>query len=220
MPNNHSKYCIPGVTRVGTPAGLGLDRDHGSAGVHSPGPLAGEPLYFDSFAGEKLIHGHCRLLRRNTGKDHLPLGCLQREGGKCCRILGHLDHVDSVWQGRVKPLPHLGSGASPGQGQLQVLSLACCPGWGRASVGDLRVWCEPRRISDGHPCPSNSPLYSTRDVPVAGETHPASFSVPDNQMLSHGEHTRRTRRREAGHVAAVPADTTVSGSSVRPVGRA
>jgi hypothetical protein len=87
---------------------------------------------------------------------------------------------------------------------------------------------ESRRICNGHLCPANSPLHSTRDIPVAGETHPASFSVPDNQPLSDRERTHRPGGSEPGHwppaavltepVLTAPVLTGVSGSSLAPVG--
>ena len=77
---------------------------------------------------------------------------------------------------------------------LQVLGLTRCPGGGSASVRDLRVRRETSGIGDGQPCPANSPFNGARDVPVAGETHPASLGVPDNHAGSDGKHTRWIRR--------------------------
>ena len=97
------------------------------------------------------------------------------------------------------------------------------PGRGRASVRDLRVRRESGGIGDGQPCPANSPFNGTRDIPVTGETHPASFSVPDNQLAGHCGHARARRplaRRPLARHAQAPvlAGTAGSGSSVAPVG--
>ncbi len=79
---------------------------------------------------------------------------------------------------------------------------------------------ESSGIGDGQPCPANSPFNGARDIPVTGETHPASLSVPDNQAGSDWKHTRRVRRAGPAHQAFSPAPAwiTVSGSSVAPVG--
>jgi hypothetical protein len=221
MPNNHSKHGIPGNIHTCPGSHLRPRRHgpvrlpghgpvrlcrhghvkHGRACVHAPGSLAREALDLYAAVAEEHRHGPLRLLRRDTRQDHPPLGCLQREGAQRCRGLVHLDHVYPVRQCRIEPLPHLGSIAPLRQRQFQVLGLARRPRRGRARVGNLRVRCEPRRISDGQPGPANSPLNSTRHVPVAGETHPASFSVPDNQALSDPGHTTRTGWLETRHPA-------------------
>ena len=73
-------------------------------------------------------------------------------------------------------------------------------------------------IGDGQPCPANSPFNGTRDIQVTGETHPASFSVPDDQLAGHRGRAR-ARCASAGHAQApVLAGTAGSGSSVTPVG--
>jgi hypothetical protein len=85
---------------------------------------------------------------------------------------------------------------------------------------------EPSGIGDGQSSPANSPFNGARDIPVTGETHPASLSVPDNQADSDGKHTRLARRVSAAHQAispapapaVAPARTTVSGRSAAPVG--
>ncbi len=229
MPNNHSKYRIPGnvaghphrllpgsraLASAASPRGgfrgvgppgrncgprrsrrqaasrpsrLGRrpasSRNHRGARVHTPGALVGKTLDFQTLAAEKLFDGAAGLVRPDTGQGHVPVGRLKWEGCQRRRCLGHLDHVHPIRQGRVEPLPDFGSGAPLPQRQLQVLGLARRPRRSRACIGNLRVGCEALRKSDGQPGPANSPLNSTRDVPVAGETHPASFSVPDNQTL-------------------------------------
>jgi hypothetical protein len=184
MPNNHSKYRIPGVAaRGGAP--VSPHCDHCGAGVHAPGPLAGEAFDLQGIAGEKLADGPGGLVRPHAGQDRLPEGRLQRKRAQRGRGLHHLDHVYPVWQGRVEPFPYLGYGTSSRERELQVLGLARCAGRGRASVGNLRVRRETGGISDGQLCPANSPFNGTRDIPVTGETHPASFSVPDNQVAGH-----------------------------------
>jgi hypothetical protein len=237
MPNNHSKYCIPGGLRVsGTP--VGLHRDHCRPGIHPPASFGGEALDFQAAEGEEGVDGAASVLRLDSGEHCLPVRCLQLEAGEGCRTLDHVDHIYPVRQGRIEPVPYLGSGARLGEADLEVLGFTRCPGGGGASVRDLRVRREPSGIGDGQPCPANSPFNSARDVPVAGETHPASLSVPDNHAGSDGKHTRRIRRGGGvGGVAALrvghqpppgpapapppaPAATTVSGRSFAPVGPA
>jgi hypothetical protein len=235
MPNNHSKYCIPGGLRVGG-APVSLHRDHCRPGIHPPASLGGEALDFQAVAGEEGVHGAASVLRLDPREHGLPVRCLQLEAGEGCRTLDHVDHIYPVRQGRIEPVPYLGSGARLGEADLQVLGLTRCPGGGSTSVRDLRVRREPSGIGDGQPCPANSPFYGARDVPVAGETHPASLSVPDNHAGSDGKHTRRIRRAAYGRdVAALraghqpppapapvpppaPAVITVSGRSLAPVG--
>src|SRR5258708_7718458 len=53
---------------------------------------------------------------------------------------------------------------------------------------------ESRGVRDGQAGLPYSPLDRTRDVPVARETHPATFRIPDYQALSHGR-----GRRPGGH---------------------
>ena len=219
MPNNHSKYGIPGIATLGG-APVGSHGDHGGAGVHAPRPLAGEALDLQAVAGEKLGYGPGCVGRRHAGQDHLPDRRLQRKRFQPGRGLHHLDHVNPVWQGRVKPFPYLGYGTRPRERELQVLGLARCSCRGRASVGDLRVRRETGGIGDGQPCPANSPFNGTRDIQVTGETHPASFSVPDDQLPGHcGRAPARcplTRHAQA----PVLVGTVGSGSSVAPVGPA
>ena len=224
MPNNHSKYGIPGIAALGgTP--VGSHGDHCGAGIHAPRPLAGAALDLQAVAGEKLVRGPGGVARRHAGQDHLPQGRLQRKRAQRGRGLHHLDHVNPVWQGRVKPFPYLGYGTRPRERELQVLGLARCSRRGCASVRDLRVRRESGGIGDGQPCPANSPFNGTRDVPVTGETHPASFSVPDNQLAGHCRRARARRplaRRPLARHAQAPvlAGTVGSGSSVAPVGPA
>ncbi len=224
MPNNHSKYGIPGIAALGgTP--VGSHGDHCGAGIHAPRSLAGEALDLQAVAGEKLVRGPGGVARRHAGQDHLPQGRLQRKRAQRGRGLHHLDHVNPVWQGRVKPFPYLGYGTRPRERELQVLGLARCSRRGCASVRDLRVRRESGGIGDGQPCPANSPFNGTRDVPVTGETHPASFSVPDNQLAGHCGRARARRplaRRPLARHAQAPvlAGTAGSGSSVAPVGPA
>ena len=181
MPNDHPKYRIPGIAAPhGAP--VGSHRDNRGARVHAPSALVGEALDLEGVAGEKFANGPGGGVRRHAGKDHLPEGRLQRKRSQRGRGLYHLDHVNPVWQGRVEPFPYLGYGAGSCERQLQVLGLARCAGRGRASVGDLRVRRESGGVGDGQPCPANSPFNGTRDIPVTGETHPASFSVPDDQV--------------------------------------
>jgi len=217
MPNNHSKYGIPGIAALGG-APVGSHSDHRSAGVHPPRPLAGEALDLQAVAGEKLVHGPGCVGRRHAGQDHLPQGRLQRKRTQRGRGLHHLDHVNPVWQGRVKPFPYLGYGTRPCEPELQVLGLARCSCRGCASVGDLRVRRETGGIGDGQPCPANSPFNGTRDIQVTGETHPASFSVPDDQPAGHRGRAR-ARCPLARH-AQPPAlaGTVGSGSNVAPLG--
>jgi hypothetical protein len=101
MPNNHSKFGIPGVAVVGG-APVGFHSDHGGTGIHAPGPLVGEAFDLQRGASQKGSHGSGCFGRRHAGKDHLPLGCLQWEGTQRGLVLGHLDHVYPVWQCRVE----------------------------------------------------------------------------------------------------------------------
>jgi hypothetical protein len=72
VPNNHSKYRIPGVPLVGgTP--VHLHADHRGAGVHAPESLVGQALDFQSVGGQKRLDRRCRLLRPDSGEDNLPL---------------------------------------------------------------------------------------------------------------------------------------------------
>ncbi len=237
MPNNHSKYCIPGGLRV-SGAPVSLHRDHCRPGIHPPASLGGEALDFQAAASKEGVHGAASVLRLDPGEHCLPVRCLQLEAGEGCRTLDHVDHIYPVRQGRIEPVPYLGSGTRLGEAYLQVLGLTRCPGGGSASVRDLRVRREPSGMGDGQPCPADSPFNGARDVPVAGETHPASLSVPDNHAGSDGKHTRRIRRGRGGRDAAAlraghqpppapapvpspaPAVITVSGSSFAPVGPA
>ena len=147
MPNNHSKFRIPRNTAVsGVPRSTAvsgapgsLHRDHRGAGVHAPGSLVGEALDFQRAAIEKASHRSGGLGRRNAGKDHPPLGRLQRKGAQRGRVLANLDHVNPVWQGRVEPFRHLGHGTGSRERKLQILSLTRGPGRGRTSVRDFRV---------------------------------------------------------------------------------
>ena len=146
-------------------------------------------------------------------------------------FLGHVDHINPVRQGRVEPVPHVAHGARFRERKLQVLSLTRGPRRGRASVGDLRVRRESGRVGDGQTRPANSPFNGPRDIPVTGETHPASFSVPDKKTLDDGRRRGlpgRPRRNGTRHLDARPwsgprlpsdgAPATVSGSSRAPVG--
>jgi len=237
MPNNHSKYGIPGIAAVGgTP--VGPHRDHCGAAIQAPGALAGEALDLKGLAAEKLMNGPGGVGLRHARQDHLPERRFQRKRAQRGRSLQHLDHVNPVWQGRVKPFPDLGYGTAPRERKLQVLGLARRPCRGRASVGNLRVRRESGGIGDGQPCPANSPFNGTRDIPVAGETHLASFSVPDNQLAGHRGHARprharprharprharprhaRPRHARPRHAQAPARDgTTGTGSNVAPVG--
>ena len=73
-------------------------------------------------------------------------------------------------------------------------------------------------IGDGQPCPANSPFNGTRDIQVTGETHPASFSVPDDQLAGHCGRAQ-ARCLLTGHAQApVLAGTVGSGSNVAPLG--
>jgi hypothetical protein len=72
VPNNHSKYRIPGVPLVdGTP--VCLHGDHRGAGIHAPDSLAGQALDFQNVGGKKCLDCRCRLLRPDSGEDNLPL---------------------------------------------------------------------------------------------------------------------------------------------------
>jgi hypothetical protein len=71
MPNNHSKYRIPGGLRAGRP--VSLDGDHGRPGVHPPASLGGEPLDFQAGAGEEFRDGRGRGRGLDAGEDDLPL---------------------------------------------------------------------------------------------------------------------------------------------------
>ena len=88
-------------------------------------------------------------------------------------------------------------------------------------------------ICDGQSGPPNPAFNSACDVPVAGETHPASLSVPDDQAHSDGKHTRRVGSVGRGVAVRaahqpppaparaadpVPEGITVSGRSFTPVG--
>ncbi len=223
MPNNHSKYCIPGGLRAGRP--VSLDGDHSRPGVHPPAPFGGEPLDFQTAAGEELRDSRSRGRGLDAGKDDLPLRRLQPEIGQRRRALDHVDHIYPVRQGRVEPVPHVGSGAGLGERNLQVLGLTRCPSGGSASVRDLRVRCETSGIGDRQTGPANSPFNSACDVSMTGETHPASLSVPDNQPDGGGARRCPAWCRRAGggvHPASAgpgaPAPATVSGSSLAPVG--
>jgi len=188
MPNNHSKYGIPGGLRIGgTP--VGLHRDHCGPGIHPPAALGGETLDFHAAAGEEGVDGVARVLRFDPGKDNPPVRRLQPEVGEGCRTLDHVDHIYPVRQGRIEPVPYVGSGARLGEADLQILGFTRRPSGGSASVGDLRVRRETGGMGDGQSCPANSPFNGACDIPVAGETHPASLSVPDDQPRSDGKHT-------------------------------
>jgi hypothetical protein len=114
MPNNHSKYRIPGGLRInGAP--VGLHRDHCCPGVHPPAPLGGEALDFHAAAGEESFDGVARVLRPDPGEDGLPVRRLQPEVGKVCRTLDHIDHIYPVRQGRIEPVPYVGSGTRLGE---------------------------------------------------------------------------------------------------------
>jgi hypothetical protein len=234
MPNNHSKYCIPGGLRI-SGAPVSLHRDHCRPGIHPPASLGGETLDFQAATGQEGVHGAASILRLDPGEHCLPVRCLQLEADEGRRTLDHVDHIYPVRQGRIEPVPYLGSGTRLGEANFQVLGLTRCPGGGSTSVRDLRVRREPSGMGDGQPCPADSPFNGARDVPVAGETHPASLSVPDNHAGSDGKHTRRIRRgrdaaaMRAGHQPPpapapvpppAPAVTTVSGRSFAPVGPA
>ena len=56
MPNNHSKYCIPGGLRVGG-APVSLHRDHCRPGIHPPASLGGEALDLQAAAGKEGVDG-------------------------------------------------------------------------------------------------------------------------------------------------------------------
>jgi hypothetical protein len=72
VPNNHSKYRIPGVPLVGgTP--VSLHGDHRGAGVHAPDSLAGPALNFQSAGRQECLDGRGRLLRPDSREDDLPL---------------------------------------------------------------------------------------------------------------------------------------------------
>jgi hypothetical protein len=66
MPNNHSKFGIPGVAAAGG-APVGMHRDHGSPGIHKPGPLAGSPFDLQRAASQKRGHGRVGFGRRHAG---------------------------------------------------------------------------------------------------------------------------------------------------------
>lgn len=231
MPNNHSKYGIPSGLRIGSTL-VGFHRDHCGPGVHPPASLGGETLDFQAAAGKEGADGTVRVLGLDPGEDSLPVRRLQLEVSEGW-ALDHVDHIYPVRQGRIEPVPYIGSGARLGEADVQVLGLTRRPGGGSASVGDLRVRRETSGIRNWQSCPANSPFNGACDVPVAGETHPASLSVPDNHAESDGKHTRPVRRggRAMGvHQAPppapaavpfpvpAPAGITVSGRSFTPVG--
>ena len=233
MPNNHSKYGIPSGLRISS-ALVDLHRDHGGPGIHPPASLGGETLDLQAVAGKESADSAARVLRPNPGKDSLPARRLQLEVGEGRRALDHVDHIYPVRQGRIEPVPYVGSGARLGEADFQVLGLTRCPGGGSASVRDLRVRRETGGICDGQSGPPNPAFNSACDVPVAGETHPASLSVPDDQAHSDGKHTRRVGGMGRGTAVRaahqppppaparaadpVPEGITVSGRSSTPVG--
>src|SRR5258708_35878278 len=57
---------------------------------------------------------------------------------------------------------------------------------------------ESRGVRDGQAGLSYSPLDRTRDVPVARETHPAPFRIPDHQTLGDGRGRRCGRHIDGG----------------------
>jgi hypothetical protein len=185
VPNNHSKYRITGVLLIsGAPAGL--QRDHRGASVHAPHSLAGQALDLHAVLSEEGLSGHSRLISPDSGESHFPLGRLERHGAQGTGFLGHVYHINPVRQGRIEPVPYVRDGTHCRQRNLQVLSFTCRPRRGRTSVRDLRMGRKSRRVRDGQPCPAYSALNRPRDISVTGESHPASFSVPDDKPLDDG----------------------------------
>jgi len=79
VPNNHSKYRIPGVPLIrGTP--VGLYREHRGARVHAPHSLAGQALDLHAVLSEERLGCRSRLISPDTGESHFPPGRLERHG--------------------------------------------------------------------------------------------------------------------------------------------
>ena len=115
---------------------------------------------------------------------------------------GHLEnvnHINSARQGSIKPVLHFGGCARRCQGNLEVFGLARGARLRSPRVRNLRVRRKPRRISDGQSGDSYSPLDGARNVPMAREAHPASFSVPDDESLG-DRRRRRARWRGTSHL--------------------
>jgi hypothetical protein len=79
VPNNHSKYRIPGVPLIRGPP-VGLYRDHRGASIHAPHSLAGQALDLHAVLSEERLGRRSRLIPANPGEGHFPLGRLERHG--------------------------------------------------------------------------------------------------------------------------------------------
>jgi hypothetical protein len=79
VPNNHSKYRIPGVPLIrGPPAGV--HREDRGASVHAPHSLAGQALDLHAVHSEERLGRRSRLISPDPGEGHFPLGRLERHG--------------------------------------------------------------------------------------------------------------------------------------------
>jgi hypothetical protein len=79
VPNNHSKYRIPGVPLISGPP-VSLHRDHCGASIHAPHSLAGQALDFHAVLSEERLSRRGSLISPDPGEGHFPLGRLERHG--------------------------------------------------------------------------------------------------------------------------------------------
>jgi hypothetical protein len=79
VPNNHSKYRIPGVPLFRGPP-VGLQRDHCGASVHPPHSFAGQALDLHAVLSEERLGRRCGLISPDPGEGHFPPGRLERLG--------------------------------------------------------------------------------------------------------------------------------------------
>jgi hypothetical protein len=168
MPNNHSKYCIPVALRArnlarrvrptvlrarsaallhargnalprARRARASFHRDERGARIQAPHALVRQPFHFGRGEGKKLPDGTAGLNRPDPGQDHVPLRRLQLEVSERHRAVSHVNHINPIRQGGIELIPHAGRITRLGEGEFQVLSLACGSGRRGASVRDLRV---------------------------------------------------------------------------------
>ena len=215
---------------------VNLERDHGGAGVEPPGSLVGAALHHHALRVQERRDGPGCRARVDARQNHAPLRHLKPQTAFSAwpaSQFQNLDHVNPVRQGHVEPVPHVRCGTHAGQRDLQVLSLARGARRRSPRVRDLRMRRESRGVRDGQAGLPYSPLDRTRDVPVARETHPAAFRIPDHQALDHGRGRRGGRYRTCHRARPAfeifltlpvppvsPPPTTISGRSFAPVGPA
>ena len=198
MPNNHSKYRIPGGLLSAARRSVSMLITAARASMRLL-PLAVRRSTSRAAGGQEGVDGRGqRPPVRPRGAQ--PASATPPAGAGERTPAPSITSITSIPSGRAASSRSRtsASGARLGEADLQVLGLTRCPGGGSASVRDLRVRREPGGIGDGQPCPANSPFNGARDVPVAGETHPASLSVPDNHAGSDGKHTAGSGAAAAG----------------------